>query len=227
MLKNLIRLEILFNRRTLLANLLIFSASFAWIASRIPSPRAYIVLLALVLGLAVPVSSQGREDRFRITALIASLPVRRSSVVLAKYAFAWTTMAAGVVYAIVLAAVLPFSNVPVRELLSLRSLLLILAFLSLFFASLLPLTIRFGFKGIMILLIGAQFLVIFTQILIHLSGASRNPLRMFFLGIEGALRFVLRHDPTPGFLLLLAASVILLNVASFLSARALYSRRDL
>lgn len=222
----LVRLELLLNRKALATALLMLSVFFVYAASRTFSPRQYIGLISLVMGLAVPITFQGREDRFRTSVLLCSLPARRSDIVLAKYAVTWVAIAFGLVYALALAA-LPFSKIPLKEVLNLKGFLLLLFFVSLFFACQLPLTTRFGFKGIMIGLVGLQLLGVLAMILIQLFGGDRNPLRPVFLAVENFFRFIMRQPATPAYLLLLGASAIALNAGSFLVARALYARRDL
>ncbi|MDH4196024.1 MAG: ABC-2 transporter permease [Candidatus Aminicenantes bacterium] len=222
----LVRLEVLLNRKALVTIFVMLSAFFAYTAYRSFSPRQYIGLISLVMGLAVPVAFQGREDRFGTSVLLCSLPARRSDVVLAKYAVTWAAIGLGLVYALALAA-LPFSKIPLPEVINFKGLLLLLFFSSLFFDCQLPLMTRFGFKGIMVTIIGFQLLGVLAMVFIQLFGGQRNPLRSFFLAVESFFRFFMRHEPTPGYLLLLGVSIVALNAGSFLIARALYARRDL
>ncbi|MBN2264597.1 MAG: ABC-2 transporter permease [Candidatus Aminicenantes bacterium] len=223
----ILRLEYLFNRRQVLIVLAIFTAYFAYIAGRIESPRLFIVMTSLMVGLAMPFTILGREDKFKTASLVCSLPVRRSTVVLGKYASTWMAIGLGLAYALLLTAVLPFSKISVSEVLGPKTLLISLFLMSLVFAVILPFTLRFGLSGIIILLVGTQLLGIVALFMTQLGGGAKNPLRTVIRAVEGGLRALLGHDPTAGFLLTLLAAVVVINAASIVIGQALYARRDL
>jgi hypothetical protein len=223
----ILRLEYLFLRKQILIVLAIFSAFFAYMASQINSPRVFIIATGLMVGLSMPFTILAREDKFKTASLVCSLPVRRSSVVLGKYAATWITIGFGLGYALLFTAVLPFTNVAVSEILSAKTLLISLFLVSLVFAVILPFTLRFGLTGIIILLVAGQLLGIVVLLLTHFGGGARNPMRGFLRAIEGGLRALLYHEPTAGFLLALLAAVLAINALSLLAGLALYGRRDL
>ena len=117
----ILRLEFLFNRRQLLIVLAIFTAYFAYMAYQIDSPRVFVVTTSVMIGLSMPFVILGREDKFKTAALICSLPVRRSTVVLGKYAATWAAIGLGLGYALLFTAVFPFSKIPVGEILTARN----------------------------------------------------------------------------------------------------------
>jgi ABC-2 type transport system permease protein len=223
----ILRLEYLYTRRQIVIVLTIFSAYFAYIAGRIESPRVFIVMTSLMVGLAMPFTILAREDKFKTAVLVCSLPLRRSTVVLGKYVSTWAAIVVGLGYALLLTSVLPFSKVRVAEILTIKTLLISIFLISLIFAVILPFTIRFGLVGVIVLGVGFQLLGILALVLAQVLGGARNPMRVFFSAVEGGLRTLLSHEATPGFLLALLAVVIALNALSFVVARALYSRRDL
>jgi ABC-type transport system involved in multi-copper enzyme maturation permease subunit len=216
----ILRLEYLYTRRQILIVLAIFSAYFAYMAGRIESPRVFIVMLSLMIGLSMPFAILAREDKFKTAAFVCSLPVRRSTVVLGKYVSAWAAIAVGFGYALLLTSVLPFSKVRVAEILTVKTILISIFLMSLIFAVILPFTIRFGLVGIIVLLVGSQFVLILALILTRMLGA-RNPMRAFFRAVEGGLRALLSHGAT------LVAAIIALNVLSLVVSLVLYARRDL
>jgi len=222
-----LRMEFVFNRRQLAITMAIFSIYFGWMANRIPSPRAFLVLTSLMIGLAIPFGILGREDKFKTASLVCSLPLRRSSVVLAKYAMSWITIGLALIYAIVLTAVLPFARIPLGEILNPKSLLISLAMISLLFSFILPFTTRFGLIGIIIFLVSTQVLGILLLVLGQILGPALNPLRMVIGTAENGIRFVLDHPSTSGFLLTLAASAVVLNAVSFFITRVLYARKEM
>lgn len=225
--RKLLRLEFLFGRRPILVSLAVFSAYFAYMAFRIDSPRVYVVLTSLMLGLAMPFTILGREDKHKTASFVCSLPVRRAMVVLARYATTWLAIGLGMGLALLFTAVLPFARVSLAEVLTVKILVVSLFLISLLFAVILPFTVRFGLTGILILLVGSQLLGILAFILAQLLGGARNPVRIVIGTVERGLRALLGHDGTPGFLLGLVAAALAVNAASLFIARALYARRDL
>lgn len=222
----LLRLEYLFNRRQVLIVLAIFTAYFAYMVARIDSPRVFVVSTIIMIGLSMPFTILGREDKFKTSALVCSLPVRRSTVVLGKYAATWAAIGLGLGYTLLLASVFPFSKIQIAEILTARNLFVALFLISLIFAVILPFTIRFGLVGIIILLVGFQLLGILALILSQVLGGANNPLRVFIRAVAGGLRTLLIHEATPGFLLALLAVGVAVSAASLFVSRALYVRRD-
>jgi len=223
----LLRLEYLFNLRQLLIIWAIFSFYFAWAIYRLDSPGVFIVTTSLMVGLGIPFAIVGREDKFKTAALVCSLPVRRSTVVLSKFAATWAAMLLGMGYTVFLIGVLPFSKVPLGGVLSLKNLLVSLFLMSLLFAVILPFTIRFGITGIIILLVGIQLLGILALFLAQMLGGAGNPLRTFFMAVEGGIRSLLHHPATPGYFLALAGGIVAVNLLAIFVSRALYARREL
>jgi len=223
----ILRLEFLFSRRQVLIVILIFSGYFAYMAGRISSPRLFIVMTSLMVGLSMPFVILGREDKFKTAALVCSLPVRRSTIVLGKYAATWIAIGLGLVYAFVLTAVLPFSKIAVAEALDPKTILVSLFLISLVFAVILPFTLRFGLTGVILLLLGTQLLGIVALVLAQLVRMPNNPLRIFLRAVESGLKTLLNHEPTAGFLLALVATILAVNALSIVAGWALYARRDL
>ncbi|MDH4196025.1 MAG: ABC-2 transporter permease [Candidatus Aminicenantes bacterium] len=226
-LRHLIRLEFLMSRKALLIMLGFAAACLAWAAAYFPSPRLYIVMVSFIIGLSLPVAVHGREDKFKTSSLLCSLPVRRSSVVLAKFTATWMALGAGYLFAVAVVAVLPFAKFPFREILTVREALLALALTSLAFAFVLPFIIRFGITGLMIGLVATQLLgvLLFTSAL--LFGRTNNPFRFVLDTAIKALKSLFHLKPTPGYLALLAVAVIAINAGSLLLARRVYLRREL
>jgi hypothetical protein len=223
----LLRFEYLLNRRQVVIIMGIFTAYFAFMASRIDSPRAFIVLTSLMIGLSMPFIFLGREDKFKTAALVCSLPVRRSTVVTAKYAAAWTAIGAGAVYAVLFIALCPFAKFSIGELLTARNLTAGLCLISLFLAVILPFTLRFGLSGVIVLLVGTQLLGVLLFALIQIPGGPTRRIALVLRGIEGALRALMTGEATPLFLSVCLAAVAAVNLLSLLLSRALYARRDL
>ena len=226
-LRNLIRLEFLLSRKALLIILGIFAPFFVWAAAYLPSARFYIIMTSFFIGLSLPAGVHGREDKFKTTVLLCSLPVRRSSVVLAKFTASWLIMGAGFLFAIAVVAISPLAKFPLGEFLKAREVLLALGLTSLGFALVLPFIIRFGIVGVIAGTIVAQLLGVLLFASTVLFGRQNNIFRAVIRTVIEGLRSLFHHDATPGYLAVLAAAVIAINAASFLIARTLYLRREL
>lgn len=222
----LLRMEFIFNRNYVFVMLLIFFAYFAYMVASISSPRLLLVMISLMVGLAMPVGLVGREDKFKTSSLVCSLPVRRAKIVCAKYIATWIMSGMFISYVLILAAVFPFAKVSIADILNLKSLLICLAFISLFYCVIIPFTIRFGIAGIIVFLVGTQVLGIVMLLLTRFLGPNGNPLRFIIGNLENGIRFVMNHPASPGFLLILFAVILFLNAASYLVSRLLYSRRE-
>lgn len=223
----ILRLEYLFNRKQILIVLAIFTAYFAYMAYQIPSPRVFVVMTSLMIGLSIPFTVLGREDKFKTASLVCSLPVNRTTVVAGKYVATWAAIALGLLYALVLAAVLPFSKVSVGEILTIKVLFVSLFLISLMFAVILPFTIRFGFVGIIVLLVGFQILGVIALVLAQALKGANNPMRVLLRAAESGLKGLLYHEATAGFLMTLLAAIVAVNAVSLLISTALYARRSL
>jgi ABC-type transport system involved in multi-copper enzyme maturation permease subunit len=223
----ILRLEYIFNRRQILIVLAIFTAYFAYMAAWTDSPRVFTVTASLMIGLSMPFTILGREDKFKISSLVCSLPVRRSDVVLGKYAASWASIALGLGYAVLCTAVFPFSKISVAEVLNARTLFVSLFLISMLLAVVLPFTIRFGFAGIIILLVSTQLVGILVLILATVLRGKSNPLRVLFGAAEKALKTLFFHESTPEFLLALLVGIVAVNALALFISRALYARRDL
>lgn len=223
----ILRLEFLYCRKQILIVLTVFSAYFAIMAARIGSPGLFIVTTSLMVGVSMPFVLLGREDKFKTAALVCSLPVRRSTVVLGKCAATWVAIGLGLACALLVAAVLPFSNVALSDVLSLKTLLISVFLISLVFAVILLFTLRFGLTGILILLVGSQLLGVVMLMLMQIGRGGGNPFRTVIRAVQSGLRALLHHGPTAGFLLALLAAIVAVNAVSILAGLALYARRDL
>ena len=85
---------------------------FAWVAYALREDGAPVGMLTAVSGLmgaATASTIAAREDRFHATALLASLPVPRSTLVLSRYVLGLAAGAAAFAVAATLAALLPWS----------------------------------------------------------------------------------------------------------------------
>lgn len=225
----IMRQDLIFNRNNLFIILSIMTGFFIYFSYRAEdfSPRAFFLLAALYVGASIGVILVSREDKHKTGALTCSLPVRRSTIVAARFVLTWALMLLTLVYVTVLTAVLPFSRIDLASTVNVKFVLVGLLILSVVFSLMLPFTIRFGVTGVILFLVAGQILGILVLLLANFFGPGRigltSPLRSAVRG----LRFLLGPESGAVHMLLAAAAIVVLNAGSYIISRALYVRRDL
>jgi hypothetical protein len=211
--------------------LLIFLAyvTFFWIwasvsAMNIPLGEA-IGASSIMLSIAA-MSPLSREGRFQATALSCSLPTDRRTIVMARYFCTWIMVLGGNAYGLTLAAVVPASRFAPGELLTIKSLLLLLFFLSAFLMLLLPFTIRFGYMGLIGLLIAAQLLGFILLGVAEVLGKN-SPLHSAGEAVGTGFRWIMEREVTLEYVLVLVGVILLMNLASFQLSQLIFARREL
>jgi hypothetical protein len=226
----LIRKELIFNRNNLLIILAIMTAFLMFIyyyQVKNFSPRALLLFSAFYIGATLCITLEAREDRFKMAPLTCSLPYNRKTIVAARFALTWLLMLAGLIYSLALSAVLPFCKANLGQALNLKTILISLLLLTLIFALMLPLTIRFGIMGVILFLVFTQLLGVVSLLVGMFLKSGRAS---FFLPLKAAfrgLRYLTGPQSTTADFILVGAAIILLNAASLVISQALYARRDL
>src|SRR5512136_771667 len=119
------------------------------------SVGAYIVLTS-VMSVFLPVTVIVREGKFHAAALTCSLPVTREEIVRARYGLSIGLGLCLMAVAIAVGLLCPWSRLAAAKLVAPQALLLALTMIVLEVALLLPLLLRFGWIGIIVLLIALQ-----------------------------------------------------------------------
>src|SRR5512137_3049696 len=102
---------------------------FVWVAYALGEDGAPVGMLTVVsgvMGATTAATVAAREDRFHATALLASLPVPRETLVLSRFVLAVAAGAAAFLVAAVLAAALPWSTHPLGSIFDPRTAMLAL-----------------------------------------------------------------------------------------------------
>jgi ABC-2 family transporter protein len=226
-LSNLIGLDLWLGRKVLALNGLLFTSWFAfflWMGGPGVSVGDYIVLTS-VMSVFLPITVIVRESKFSAAALTCSLPVTRRQIVRARYGLSIGLGSCLMVVAIAVGLVCPWSHLAVAKLVAPRALLLALSMIVLEVALLLPFLLRFGWIGIIALLIALQVLGVVALTLTRLLGLGTA----FGLGIKAlsnALRSLYANLGDPIFVAVWAAVLILVAVASCALSTWLYERRN-
>lgn len=223
--RDVVRKDLILNRNAMAVNLLIFSAAFALLSSMSEVPSREFTVLASVMVSFLPVMIVTREDKARAMALACSLPVTRRTIVRARYGLALVLATGGILLALGLAAWLPTSAMSATALFQPANLLTALSVALLVMSLMLPLTLRFGAMGLILLLAVSQVIgiVLFTVVQITESTADKALVAAVVRGIGD----VAARLGTPGFHLLLAALLAGLVAASYRVSVFVFERREL
>jgi len=224
--RRVMKKDLILNRRVILINGLIFAALLAFFATwqaDLP-PRVYAGFSSLMVSF-LPAVMVTREDKFNAMVLGCSLPVRRKTIVRARFVL-WLGLAlAGVLGAFALGGFLPFSNFRAGDLFAWGPILTALTGVSLLMALLLPFTLRFGMKGVLIFLASTQVLgvILLTVMQVRHSSADRALMEKILGGIARLQAFL---GPS-GFNLLLVAFLVGLLGISYVSSVRVFEGREL
>lgn len=155
MLRNLLHKDLVMNARHFWG----FLPFFLWIAYAVGEADVLemITVIAAFAGTLTATTVVAREDKFHATALLYSLPVRRSSVVLSRFVVALVAGVASFLIAALMAAVLPWSPHAVSRVFDPRTLLFMLALVGVTISVMMPFVMRFGLIGVMVFMLVLQF----------------------------------------------------------------------
>ena len=220
----------LLNRRMLFISYGIFLA-FEAFASWLPhSPQVWLIF-ACIYSSFLAVTIFLREDRFQALGWTCTLPLTRRDLVRARYIEAWAIVLVTMAAAIGVCAIMPASKVDVSIVLQPTNLLVGALVVTVIVSLMLPFTIRLGFMGMLVFLVGIQVLgmlaLVAAQMFRGPTSAGVRPIAAFFGGITDlviALRF---HLGAPAFFVAALGVLGLVNYAAYHGAVWLFARREL
>jgi ABC-type transport system involved in multi-copper enzyme maturation permease subunit len=223
MLRNALRKDLLLNARHLWG----IVPWFLFVAYAMGEPGAgrMTAVGAAFIGALMATTIAAREDKLRTTATLASLPVSRRTLVEARYLVAYIV---GIVtYAIVvaMAAALPWSVQRAAELVEVRTLLLTVTLSSMVIACMMPVVIRFGLFGVLLVLVALQLAGVVVMVAFEFFG-SRSAVGGF-TAIERGIAALHRGLDQPAVILETAAVVLIATWLSFRLSAFLAGRREL
>jgi hypothetical protein len=225
----LLRRDLILHRRALLPSVLIFAAFQVYFVMVANHATLWLVFTCIWMTF-ITVVPLNREDKFGTRAWSCTLPVSRADLMRGHYVTAWATVVGMFVVALALAAFVPGSRLSVSMLLSPDRLLLAAGITTFILALLLPFTVRFGFMGVMMLLVVLQILGAAMFVVAKTTGSMdavesgiAAPFRALAAGIA-ALRETL---PLIVFQLAILLALVLVNWASYRISLAYFRRRDL
>ena len=218
--------DLILGRRVLLVNAAIFGfflAFFATVSPELP-PGLYAGMASLMLAF-LPVGMVIREDKFDAMTLQCSLPVSRRKIVQARYLLAEGMAILGILAAFLLGGLFPFSQFGLSDLIAPAPILTSVTMVTLVLSLLLPFSIRFGAKGLMIFLVCAQVLGVVLLTIVTVTSSSIDQ-RI----VDGIIGFFVRARETlggPGFNIALLGFLGVLFVLSYLLSLRVFENREL
>jgi len=229
-LRNLIAKDLILGQRMLALNGGIFTLYFAALLMLEHVAAGGYAAIAGLMCAFLPVTVIARDDKFKANALICSLPVTRSAVVLARYIQGLALGLLGLVVAFIVGVIAPWSALDTAELLTGCTVMAAVTVVAITLALVLPLLQRFGFIGLLGFLLAAQFL----GVVLMLATMALEPANFFRHGTSAAILSVRRLAVwvyaglnTPGFAVVWTILLGALLTLSFWVARMAFARRDL
>lgn len=216
--------DLLMNRTTLILNTAIFAAT--WVVFTylgIDSARAVAVFAGLMAAF-LPVTIITREDRANAMALVCSLPVTRRTIVRGRYALGVLLVLGALALILTIVAAMP-TALPAGAIFEPTPLLIALGVSFLIMALMMPVTLRLGFNGLMVLMVALQALGVVLLVLTQLTGAVVDE-RIIAAIVTGVARAATVLG-TPGFHIALLALLVAALGLSYRVSVALFERREL
>ncbi len=226
MLRNIVRKELILNRKTLAFTAIPYVGWFAYVLRQPDLTAGEYLVMSATMAVFYQVVLFVRDDKLKTAALTCSLPVTRTVVVRARYLVACSLSASWIGAAILLALACPWSHVPLARLVAPSSLGVAASIALLGTAILFPLVMRFGLIGVLAFLVGMQVLGIVAFLAVDLLGraSSVNAVLSFLTRSIRVLHANLGH---PGFALMWTLMVLAIVAGSYGLSVWLYGRRDL
>ncbi len=222
--RNLILKDLILNKKFLLLTSLLYILYTGLFFSRIDNPKLDVISITF-LSFILVVMIYTREDKFKATVTSCSLPATRKQIVLARYVLGWLLMIAAYVLATTAILAVPGHKLGAAELFNVRTIFFALALMTIFFAFLMPLLIRFGVAGFFVFLISFQVLGVITQVLVFEKMLKLN-IKAWVAAIKNAFLSLNAHLGTPGYYAFLLGMMLLLNLASFACSVFIFKRKD-
>jgi hypothetical protein len=225
----LVRRDWIMNRVSLLMAIFVF-ATFQVLFVQVPIELPYIwVFITCMWAAFLTLGPLGRDEKYRGAAWSCTLPVSRADLVGARYIGAWSLVGAAYLVALSIALVAPGSTVSIPFAINIDTLLVGATIVTIVLAFLLPSVIRFGMKGVLVLLLPVNILLPITFVVSKATGTQDSLEANFLAGLRAlaTLTTGIRDGISrPLFYILVVSLLFALNWASYRLAVALFLRRE-
>ncbi|UCG89025.1 MAG: ABC-2 transporter permease [Gemmatimonadota bacterium] len=222
-----IKKDLILNRNVMLLNTVVFTGILVVVAvwlSESPPTRLFAGFAGLMMAF-LPAITVTREDRFNATALGCSLPVRRKTIVRARFVLSVGTALLGLVGTFLLVSLLPHSHYRVGDLFDRGPLVTALTVIAIALSLLLPFILRFGMNGVLIFLVATQVLGVLLLTVVSVAGFAQHR-EIVGQIVAGFVR--LRELTGPAaFSGLMAAVLLALLTLSYLVSARVFENREL
>lgn len=224
-----LRRDLILHRRALLPSVLVFAAFQVYFVIVANHATLWLVFTCIWMAF-ITVVPLNRDDKFGTRAWSCTLPVTRADVVRGYYVTAWALVTGMFAVALALAAFVPRSKLSALMFLYPDRLLLVGGVCTFILALLLPFTIRFGFMGVLFLLVVLQILGAVTFVVSKATGSMdsvEGGIGAAFRTLAGGVVGLREALPLPVFHLALLLVLALVNWASYRISLTLFRRLDL
>jgi hypothetical protein len=221
-----IKKELILNRKVILINGIIFLACLTYFAARSTQapPRVYAGFASFMMAF-LPAVIVTREDKFNAMVLGCSLPVRRKTIVQARFVLSLAMAGGGILGALLFGAFAPFSRFAPSDLFAWGPLVTGLTGITLVLAILLPFTLRYGMKGILLFLVASQVLGVLLLTVTQVTHSELD--RRIVEAIGGFFSSLHQVLGELGFNLVLVAFLGVLLLLSYLISVRVFENREL
>ena len=226
----LVRRDWILNRVSILMAVFVF-ATFQVLLVQVPIDLPYIwVFITCTWAAFLTLGPLGRDEKYRGSAWSCTLPVSRADLVGSRYIGAWSLVGAAYLVALAIALLAPGSRVSIPFAVDFDTLLIGATIVSIILAFLLPSVIRFGMKGVLVLLLPVNILLPITFVVSKATGTQDSLEGNFLAGLQALAALVtgIRDGISrPFFYILVVSLLFALQWASYRLAVAHFLRREL
>jgi len=221
MLKHILK-DLRFHRRFLLTFGVFYPIYLGFFGSRLSTPTVAAIIGAFLYAL-VPIMVFSREDKFKAVGFSLSLPTTRREMLCSRYVLSWIMMVVLYLAGSLLMIAMPGGKLGPAKVFGLQTVLLTLAMMTLIYAALMPLFIRFGMVGLMVFLVAMQVLgVVFMLLRMAIGKSIINAIRALPRLIGSAAAALGPAGAAAVVIVLLVA----VNMISFVISAHLFARKE-
>jgi hypothetical protein len=220
----IIRSEIILNWKVVLFYGALGVAMTATYALMLKNPGAIIAAAAILLPTQAVLLT--RSSRYHADATECALPVSRDELILGKYLTVIATMLLAFVLVLATVIVVPHPEFATSDVLNPDRLATLVVLVGLISSLLVPLILRFGFMGIMVLILGLNVITVIVFVLTA-ARVIGNALHFVFHDVPAAVAAFRSSVGFPWFHLGALAVACGLSYASLKVSQLIYRRREL
>ena len=221
---NLVRSEFYLNKRLIYVYVAMVVAVSALYPLLVPEIGVTFALGTVYLAM-LPATLIARQSKFRADSIICTLPVTRKQIIVGKYLFAYIFTAIELLLFLTILIVAPFDGFGFRTVLEPDRIVNSLFTIVLIGSVLMPLIMRFGFTGVLVLLLGIN---VITVILFALTatGVVNDAIGFVIREIPRFVRGVRAYVGAPSYHLLLLATSAVVAFLSLTTSVRVYQKRE-